>query len=112
MLRRLSSHEPIDFYDMTETKSVQNAMYLGDQFIGKVGLFCPMTEGGKELLSLNNAGKLVSVSGAKDYKWMKSSDVKNLHMEDKIDISYYRRLVDDAIETISQYGDFNTFATK
>lgn len=110
--KTLFTHEPIDFYDMTETKSVQNAMYLGDQFIGKVGLFCPMTEGGKELLSLNNAGKLVSVSGAKDYKWMEASDVKNLHMEDKIDISYYRRLVDDAIETISQYGDFNTFATK
>lgn len=108
--KTLFTHEPIDFYDMTETKSVQNALYLGDKFIGKVGLFCPMIEGGKELLSKNNAGKLVSVNGAKDYKWMEASDVLNLHMEDKIDKSYYRRLVDEAIDTINKYGDFNTFA--
>ena len=40
---------------------------------------------------------------------MNSAMVKQLQMEDQIDISYYRKLVDDAIEAISKYGDFEAF---
>ena len=118
--KTLFTHEPIDFYDMAETKTVQNAMYLDIsknpekpeyRFIGRVGLFCPMQEGyGYTLLSKNNKDKLVSVTGTKGYLWEEASIVKGLHLEEKIDKSYYTKLVDEAVATIGQYGDFNSFA--
>ena len=37
--------------------------------------------------------------------------VKTLGKESDIDRSYYTKLVDDAIETISQYGDFEQFVS-
>ena len=35
--------------------------------------------------------------------------VRELEKEDDIDRSYYDRLVDNAVEAISQYGDFEWF---
>ena len=37
--------------------------------------------------------------------------VKELGKENDIDRSYYNKLVDDAVDTISQYGDFEWFAS-
>lgn len=85
-------------------------------FIGKVGLFCPVKPGcgGGELLrkgeDKDGNVKYSSVAGAKGYRWMEAETVKALGVEDNIDISYYDRLVTDAISTINQYGDFEQFA--
>lgn len=35
--------------------------------------------------------------------------VRQLSKEEDIDMSYYENLAEDAIKTISQYGDFNKF---
>ena len=35
--------------------------------------------------------------------------VKNMNNDDCIDKSYYNKLVDEAVETISKYGDFEWF---
>ena len=40
---------------------------------------------------------------------MESEEVKKLGKEKDVDRSYYDRLVDEAVETISQYGDFEQF---
>ena len=37
--------------------------------------------------------------------------VKELNKEDDIDRSYYNALVDTAVHDISQYGDFEWFAS-
>lgn len=80
------------------------------RFVGKVGLFSPIKPGcGGGLLMRDNHGKMASATGAKDYRWLESETVKMAGKEDDIDISYYKNLVDDAVETISQYGDINTF---
>lgn len=42
---------------------------------------------------------------------MESEMVKELGKEDCIDKSYYNKLVDDAVEAISQYGDFEQFVS-
>ena len=80
-------------------------------FIGKVGSFCPMTPGsaGGLLMRLQN-GKYYAVTGTKGYRWLEAEQVKTLGKENDIDISYYDHLVDEAVETISKYGDFNKFA--
>lgn len=126
VFKKLFSREPIEFDDMCETKSVSTALYLdvnenlgADEhdyhFIGKVGRFCPIKEGcgGGELLreGKDKEGnvKYSSATGAKGYRWLESEVVKELGKEQDIDRSYYRTLVDDAVTTISKYGDFEQF---
>lgn len=121
VFKTLFSKEPIDILDMSETKSVTTALYLdmnetlpeGEhdyQFIGKTGLFCPISSGhgGGELVREKD-GKYYSATGAKGYRWLEYETVKKLGYEDFVDRSYYRRLVDEAVADISQYGDFESF---
>lgn len=80
------------------------------RFIGKVGNFCPVKPGeGGGLLVASRNGKYNSVGGAKGYRWLEAEQVRESGREDIVDRSYYDRLVDDAVETISQYGDFEFF---
>lgn len=81
-------------------------------FIGRVGLFCPVVDGaGGGLLMREKDGKYYSATGAKGYRWLEAEMVKVLGKEDDIDRSYYDNLVDDAVTTISQYGDFEWFVS-
>ena len=50
-----------------------------------------------------------AVSGTKGYFWKESYMVREMGQEDEIDMTYYEELADKAIETISQYGDFDEF---
>ena len=121
--KTLFSHEPIEFEDMCETKQVKSAIYLRNsddddpEFVGRVGLFCPVTKekGGKRLLregkDKEGNTKYDAVTGTKDYYWLESEVVKELGKEDDIDRSYYNALVDDAVQSISSYGDFEWFAS-
>ena len=87
------------------------------RFIGKVGSFCPIKPGcnGGELLreSKDKDGniKYSSATGAKGYRWLEAEMVKTLGKEGDIDRNYYNKLVDDAIETISKYGNFEWFTS-
>ena len=151
VFKTLFSHEPIEFKDLCETKSVSTALYLdmnenfgedlpfdknGNKtppdhpdrhdyhFVGKVGSFCPIKPGcgGGILLREGNDGKFSAATGTKKqvkvskeepdiYYWMESEMVKTLGKEDDIDRSYYNYLVDEAIDAISEYGDFEWFAS-
>ena len=80
------------------------------KFIGKVGAFCPVKPGcGGGLLVREKDGKYYSATGSKGYRWLESEMVQN--NQDIIDISYYKELVDAAVETISEYGDFEMFVS-
>ena len=79
------------------------------KFIGKVGSFCPIIPGkGGGLLVREKDGKYYAATGTKGYRWLESEIVKGTN-EEYIDRSYYNALVDGAVETISQYGDFEWF---
>ena len=79
-------------------------------FIGKVGSFCPIKPGrGGGLLLRENNGKFYSATGAKGYRWLESEFVKKWEKEKDVDKSYYDKLVDEAVEEISKYGDFEWF---
>lgn len=131
VFKTLFSKEPIEFKDLCEAKEVKTAMYLDmnealpeDEhdlhFIGKVGNFCPIKPGcgGGVLVKTkktdDDSAKYDSVTGTlkpdkTPYRWLEAEAVKLLGKEDDIDKSYYRKLVDDAVEAISQYGDFERF---
>ena len=82
----------------------------GDNFVGRVGLFTPVTQGGANLYRVKD-GKNYAASGTKGYKWLESDTVQRDHLEDYIDRSYYQKLCDDAVATISKYGDFEEFVS-
>lgn len=83
------------------------------KFIGKIGLFTPVVPGaGGGLLVVNRNGKYDSASGAKGYRWLESETVKSSGLEDKVDLNYYRALVDAAKESVSKYGDFEWFVSE
>lgn len=121
VFKKLFSREPIEFDDLCETKSVSTALYLdmneglpedahNYKFVGRVGRFSPIKAGCGGGLLLRKTDKGYSAAtGSKGYRWMESEEVKKLGKEKDVDRSYYDRLVDEAVETISQYGDFEQF---
>lgn len=122
VFKTLFGKESITLDDMCETKSVSTALYLdfnegmGEdehdyQFVGKVGQFCPVKEGcgGGLLMRKTSDGGYAAAGGTKGYRWKESEVIRELGLEDQIDRSYYDRLVNEAIDTISQYGDFEQF---
>lgn len=128
VFKKLFSKEDIVFEDMCETMSVATALYLdmneklpenehNYQFIGKVSSFCPILpgHGGGELLregkDKDGNVKYSAATGSKGYRWLESEMVRTLGKENDIDRSYYDKLVNDAVETISQYGDFERFVS-
>lgn len=123
VFKTLFSKEQIEFRDMCEAKTVKTALYLdmnegmpedahNYHFVGKTGLFCPVKEGcGGGVLLREDGERYVSVTGAKGYRWLESEMVKTLSKEQDIDRNYYISLVDDAVNSISKYGDFEWFVS-
>lgn len=173
VFKKCFSHEPIEFKDLCETKSVESALYLDMnenlhdeneslylklkaarntqrldnksltkpqkalleqfagmtdeelaeklasyhalKFIGKVGLFSPIKPGcgGGELVreSKKPDGSIGfdAVAGTKGYMWLESEDVLKNNKQDDIDLDYYDNLVNQAIDTISKFGDYEWF---
>ena len=121
VFKTLFSHEPIEFKDKCETKTVTSALYLDMneglpenehdyRFVGKAGSFCPIKPGcGGGLLMREKDGKYNAATGTKGYRWLESEMVQNLNKEKDVDLSYYNHLVDEAIQSISTYGDAEWF---
>lgn len=81
-------------------------------FVGKVGQFCPIKPGcGGAVLYRNQDDKYYAAAGTTGYRWLESNMVRELGKEADIDKTYYKALVDDAVSNISQYGDFEWFAS-
>ena len=81
------------------------------KFVGKVGAFCPILPGhGGGLLMREKDGKFYAATGSKGYRWLESEVVKGSN-EEFINKDYYNTLVNEAVETISQYGDFEMFVS-
>ena len=80
------------------------------RFVGKAGLFCPIEEGrgGGRLVRENN-GKFAYAAGSKGWRWLEAEMVKELGLEDYIDIDYFDDLAHEARDAISKFGDYNAF---
>ena len=129
VFKMLFAKAPILFDDLCETKELKvGTMYLDmnedlpkDEhdrvFIGKVGLFCPIKPGCrggelvKEITGKDGQVKYDAVTGCKGYRWLEAETVKERVKIEDIDLSYYGRMVDKAVETISKFGDFEAFSS-
>ena len=101
----------VDLYSKLTDEDLKKEISKGHdyKFIGKVGNFCPILPGhGGGLLMRDQNGKMYSVAGSSGFRWLESEMVRGSN-EKYIDRSYYNKLVDEAVDTISQYGDFEMF---
>ena len=134
VFKTLFSKEPLVFDDMCETKSVsKGAIYLDKDeglpegehnyiFVGRVGQFTPVNNGygGGDLMRLagenpDGSKKFAYVTGSSGFKWLESEMVRELypeHPETVVDRDYYTKLVDEAVEAINKYGDFEWFVSE
>lgn len=136
IFKTLFTHEPIEFEDLCETKSVTTAqLYLNmvnhmDEpenlhFVGKVGLFTPIKPGcggGILLRKDDKTGKLQAVEGTKlpgkipkgendRYFWLEAEAVLALDKQDDIDYDYWDHAVQSAKDKISKFGNFDEFVS-
>ena len=86
-------------------------------FIGKVGQFCPIKPGcGGGILLREAENKktgekgYAAATGSKGFRWLESEMVKQLDKQGDIDRGYYNNMVDEAVKSLSVYGDFERFA--
>lgn len=126
IFKSLFSHEEIVLDDLCETRSVSTAMYLdmnegvGEDehnyiFVGRVGQFCPVVSGvggGVLVREKKDGNGYDAVNGTKGYRWLESEVVRSRDMMDKVDRSYYKKLADDAIDTIEKFGSFEQFVNE
>ena len=82
------------------------------RFVGRVGQFSPILPGNNGgVLYRVNDGKNYAAPGSTGYRWLESEMVKELGKEKYVDRSFYDNLADKAIETISEYGDYEWFVS-
>lgn len=123
VFKTLFSKEPITFRDKCVEKHVQTSLHLDfdavgmmqhddgtKHFVGKAGLFCPIKPGlGGGLLLREKDGKFDAAAGTKGWFWMESEMVEALGKEADIDRDYFDTLVNESVDAISKYGDFEWF---
>lgn len=111
-LKADAQHSTLDIQTERTLRDLESQIACGHdyRFVGKVGEFTPIKAGcGGGLLMREAGGKYSAASGTTGFRWMESEMVTALRKEANIDRSYYDKLVNDAIETINQYGDFEWF---
>ena len=120
VLKNLFTHEKVEFQDLCETISVnKGALHLifnegceneVDNFIGRIGRFTPMASHGGKLYSVNAEGKRNAAQGTKGYEWLESNYVESAKLEDYINHDYFKDKINETVNLINEFGDFNTFS--
>ncbi len=105
------AEETLESYDI-EIEKCHNY-----KFVGRVGEFVPIKhgEGGGKLVRITDRltidQKVCSATGCKDWRWLDAETVKSAGYEDKIDMAYFNKLVDDVVDHIKEFGDFEWFVS-
>ncbi|HXQ33240.1 MAG TPA: hypothetical protein VN843_04385, partial [Anaerolineales bacterium] len=130
VFKTLFTDDEVIFEDLCVPKSVvKGAMYLDKarqekedldfrkmRFIGKTGLFTPVNANGGTLYRVNE-DKYYAVAGTKGYQWIEADVLKasiGSFNDDvtAVDMSYFDKLRQEAIETIEKFGSFNEFVNR
>ena len=97
----------------SECKKLQPLIDEGHdmKFVGRVGQFTPVipNTGGGILYRVADC-KNYAAPGSKGYRWIES-ELLDESKFDIIDKSFYESLINDAVDVISKYGDFEWFVS-
>lgn len=132
--KTMFTHEPVEFWDYAETKTVQTALYLDKNntvettklkdvdlkkkdltFVGKAGQFVPLEapHGGTLLregaTDENGKIKWAAAGGTTGFRWLEADVALENGLEPAIDMRYYRKLVDAAHDQLNKFGDAEWF---
>lgn len=101
VFKTLFTKETLDKEDFFVTKEVKQAsIHLGEKFIGRLAELYA-SESGEEVFRVTE-DKKGSVAGTKGIKWKLSSDWTD---KKDLNMSYYKELVEKAIDSIKKVGD-------
>lgn len=110
---RLAKKDPLMVREGLDEEIAKGHSY---HFVGKVGQFCPIKPGcGGGILLRETENKktkekgYAAATGSKGYRWLESEMVRQLEKQNDIDRSYYNNMVDEAVKSLSKYGDFERF---
>ena len=82
------------------------------KFIGRVGEFVPIKPGcGGGILYRIKDEKAYAAAGTKGYRWLESETLKNLNWKERVDMAYFDKIVNDSIEHIQKFGDYEWFVS-
>lgn len=100
-----------DFKEMTDDEIKEKIKEGHDyKFVGRTGRFVPIKKGSSGgTMLVYRREKYDSVNGTKGYRWLEAEVVKELHKEHDIDMEYFNDLIDDRIDAINEFGDFERF---
>lgn len=109
--KKLFLQEKLKIEDYVETKQVsKGTIYICDpdseerEFVGRIGTFIPVKKGVKgagELMRVVD-DKAYAVTGTKGYLWLRASDAMRIG-KDCVDMSYFDKLEQDAIDQIERF---------
>ena len=76
------------------------------EFVGKVGRFVPVIDGigGGRLYRIQD-GRNFAIAGTSGYRWLEADTVKIYGWEDKVDLGYFRKACDDAVDDINKAAE-------
>jgi hypothetical protein len=124
VFKTLFSGEELTFDDFCESKNViQGTMYLDREehekgedlnyrrmrHLGRTGRFVPVLEAGGTLYRVKD-DKYYLVTGTKGHLWIEAEIAQSMP-DLKIDMSYFEKLKDEAVQTIEQFGSFQEFVS-
>ena len=102
LLKRVWTKEELTDRDFFITKQSKGHIYLGDEFVGKVGsIYASKT--GSECLWTEDNENFKSVTGTKGFKFKQTSE---FDYED-IDFDYYDKIAIAGLKKIMKVGDIN-----
>ena len=95
----------LNFDDLSDDPQVKPELH----HVGRTGSFVPVIRGGGKLWRVKD-DKHYAVTGTKDFLWIER-EMANVrpNLEDDIDMSYFKKLVDEAFEAIDFWGSFDRF---
>ena len=122
VFKNLFSGEPLTFDDYCESRSViQGTMYLEKEdegsedretldhrrmrHLGRTGRFVPVLQGGGTLYRVKD-DKYYAVTATKGHQWIDAEIAKGMS-DLQIDMSYFEKLRDEAIETIEKFVPYS-----
>ena len=122
VFKTLFSGEELGFNDYCENRSVlQGTMYLDREdhdekaeldyrnmrHLGRTGRFVPVLQGGGTLYRVKE-DKYYAVTGTKGHKWVEAEIAQSMP-DLQIDMSYFEKLSDEAVQAIEEFGSFKNF---